>query len=416
MMIMTMVPAMAFAEADASTGIAINKENFPDDEFRKYISENLDVGYGSESGAAGQGANDGYLNEDELNVKYIEISDSYITDLTGIEHFTSLRTLRITNSFLSDVNVNKLPAELRWLDLSDNKLTGILDISNLDYLERVELKGNLLTGLQVSSKAKYYHVTLGKNCLSSKSAVTGREYIDWESVFYFGTQKTYCEVNGHDLSEEIIKAIVDQTFAHDGREGSIYMQCSRCQYNNLWTDEEQVIPAVASIELSKDSYTYNGKAQKPDVTVYDVNGNKIDSSNYTVSYSSGCKNVGKYKATVNFKGRYYSGSCYGTFKINPKGTSISKLSKGKKSFNVKWKKQTGKMAKSRITGYQYRYSTSSKITKAKTVTVKGYSKTSAKKTKLSAKKKYYVQVRTYMTVKGVKYYSDWSKTKSVTTK
>ena len=38
------------------------------------------------------------------------------------------------------------------------------------------------------------------------------------------------------------------------------------------------------------------------------------------------------------------------------------------------------------------------------------------KTKLKAKKKYDVRVRTYKTVSGKKYYSTWSKAKYVTTK
>ena len=36
--------------------------------------------------------------------------------------------------------------------------------------------------------------------------------------------------------------------------------------------------------------------------------------------------------------------------------------------------------------------------------------------KLKAKKKYYVRIRTYKTVNGKKIYSDWSKSKKVTTK
>ena len=50
------------------------------------------------------------------------------------------------------------------------------------------------------------------------------------------------------------------------------------------------------------------------------------------------------------------------------------------------------------------------------MTVKGYKKTSKKVTKLKAKKKYYVRIRTYKTVSGTKYYSEWSKTKTVRTK
>ena len=56
------------------------------------------------------------------------------------------------------------------------------------------------------------------------------------------------------------------------------------------------------------------------------------------------------------------------------------------------------------------------MTGAKTTTVKGYKYTGKKITKLKAKKKYYVQVRTYKTVSGKNYYSSWSKVNAVKTK
>ena len=66
------------------------------------------------------------------------------------------------------------------------------------------------------------------------------------------------------------------------------------------------------------------------------------------------------------------------------------------------------------------YSTSSKFKSAKTVTISKNKTTSKSVSKLSSKKKYYVRVRTYKTVKiggkSVKLYSGWSKAKSVTTK
>lgn len=169
-------------------------------------------------------------------------------------------------------------------------------------------------------------------------------------------------------------------------------------------------------KLSTTNYTYNGKVQTPSISVTDVKGNTVQPSNYTVSYSSGRKSVGTYKVTVKFNGDLYGGSGSAYFNINPKGTSISKVSKAKKAFTVKWKRQSANMATSRITGYQIRYSTSSKMTGAKSKTVKGYKYTSKKITKLKAKKKYYVQIRTYKTVSGKNYYSSWSKVKSVTTR
>ena len=169
-----------------------------------------------------------------------------------------------------------------------------------------------------------------------------------------------------------------------------------------------------SVKPSGVSYTYNGKAITPAVTVKDYEDVLKKDKNYKVSYSSN-KNVGTGKITVTgINGLTDKKSL--SFTINPKGTNLSKVSKGKKSFTVKWKKQSAKMSSSRITGYQVRYSTSSSMASAKVVTVKGYSKTSKKISRLKAKKKYYVQVRTYKTVSGKKYYSGWSSKKSVVTK
>lgn len=95
--------------------------------------------------------------------------------------------------------------------------------------------------------------------------------------------------------------------------------------------------------------------------------------------------------------------------LSPAKTTIKSLSKGKKSFTVKWTKKT-------YTGYQIRYSTKSSMSGAKTVTVTKSSTVSKTVKNLKAKKKYYVQIRTYKTVSGKKYYSAWSTKKSVTTK
>ncbi len=110
-----------------------------------------------------------------------------------------------------------------------------------------------------------------------------------------------------------------------------------------------------------------------------------------------------------------------TLTVNPKGTSVQKLVKGKKSFTVSWKKLSKKNLK-QITGYQVRYSTSKKFTAktTKTKTIKASSKAGKKRaltvTKLKGGKKYYVQVRTYKKVGKAKYYSSWSKAKAVKTK
>jgi hypothetical protein len=75
------------------------------------------------------------------------------------------------------------------------------------------------------------------------------------------------------------------------------------------------------------------------------------------------------------------------------------------------------MPKAKVTGYQVQYSTNKTFkTGAKTVTVKGATKTSRKISGLKKTTTYYVRVRTYMSVGGRYYYSKWSAVKSVKTK
>ncbi len=172
--------------------------------------------------------------------------------------------------------------------------------------------------------------------------------------------------------------------------------------------------SVKSISLSTTSYTYDGKVKKPKVTAKNNKGKTIPAKYYTVKYSKGRKNVGKYTVKVTFKGKY-KGSKSKTFTIKPKATAISSMSATAKGFKVTYKKQA-----TQTTGYQIMYSTSSKYSSSKTVTVTKNKTTSKTVSGLAAHKKYYAKVRTYKTVKvngkSTKIYSSWSKSKNATTK
>ncbi len=161
--------------------------------------------------------------------------------------------------------------------------------------------------------------------------------------------------------------------------------------------------------------TYTGKEVMPEPTIT-LNDKDLEPGTHFVFSYHNNKNVGTASVTIYGKGKY-TGEITRAFKINPTGTSISKVTGTKKSFTVKWKKQTAKMTARRITGYQIQYSTNKKFKSGiKTVTVKNYKKSSKKITKLKAKKKYYVRIRTYAKIGGKTYNSSWSKPKNVKTK
>ena len=140
---------------------------------------------------------------------------------------------------------------------------------------------------------------------------------------------------------------------------------------------------------------YNGKTLK-------------NGTDYTVSYSNN-KKIGT--ATVKIAGKgSYTGTVTKTFKINPAKQEIQKLTAKSKAFFVDWAQ------KGSATGYEIQYATNSKFTSAKKVTITNKKTDKTTISKLSGKKKYYVRVRSYTTVKGTKYYGAWSASKSVTTK
>ena len=158
--------------------------------------------------------------------------------------------------------------------------------------------------------------------------------------------------------------------------------------------------------ISTKAFTGNNITQS--ITVK-CNGKTLkNGTDYTVSYSNN-KNIGTATVKITGKGSY-TGTITKTFKINPAKQEIQKLTAKSKAFFVDWAQ------KGSATGYEIQYATNSKFTRAKKVTITNKKTDKTTISKLSGKKKYYVRVRSYTTVKGTKYYGAWSASKSVTTK
>lgn len=156
--------------------------------------------------------------------------------------------------------------------------------------------------------------------------------------------------------------------------------------------------------------TYTGKAIEPIPVIKYKKKFLIPGKDYTVAYHKNT-DIGTAKITIQGIGKYCE-SGYLNFRIVPKGTTVKKLSAGKKSFKVKWKKQTVQ-----TNGYQIMYALNEKFTNGKKALIVNRNNTVTQKVKgLKAKKVYYVRVRTYKTVNGKKYYSSWSKAKRIKVK
>ena len=271
-------------------------------------------------------------------------------------------------------------------------------------------------------------LTEGEHCKICKKIIvaqkkipeTGHKYSEWTTTkentcTEEGITQRKCGICGFTESKKLDKKAHewDTDFTVDKKatfqaDGSKSKHCKNCDavYGST------VIPRVNEMKLSAVTYSYTGGVKTPSVTVKDAKGKTLKNNvDYTIKYASGRKNVGTYSVIMTLKGNYSTSKTM-KFIINPKGTSISKLSKAKKSFTVKWKKQN-----TQTTGYRLIYSMNSKFkTGNKYVMITSNKTTSKSIKKLKAKKKYYIRICTYKTVGGTKYYSGWSSVKSVTTK
>ena len=166
------------------------------------------------------------------------------------------------------------------------------------------------------------------------------------------------------------------------------------------------ITSAALKNPSNKTLVYNGKARTPAVVVKGKSGGKTitlkKNTDYTVRYSSNRK-VGTAMITITGTGSC-SGSQKLTFRIIPKGTNLISVKAGNRRFTAKWKKQA-----IQTSGYQIRYSASKNMKSSKMRKIKNSRTLSITQKGLQKGKNYYVQIRTFKTVKGKTYWSKWSR-------
>ena len=147
--------ADSYTEPDDGS-VKINAVNFPDDNFRTYISDNFD----NENGTK-----DGKLSQDEIAaVTAIDVSGKSIRELTGIEYFTALTTLNCNNNtLLTSLDVSKNTA-LTKLTFSGCRISS-LNVKGCDALTYIDCKENYeLTSLDLSENTKLEYL----NCYNNK--------------------------------------------------------------------------------------------------------------------------------------------------------------------------------------------------------------------------------------------------------
>lgn len=151
---LTLLPAGVLA---AGADLEISAQNFPDANFRVWLTNPANLN--------GAGA-DGTLSAEELAaVTKLDLSGQNIADLTGIEHFTALESLNVSNNRLTKLDV-RANTRLRYLYCATNFLTS-LDVTRCAELIDLNCERNQLTTLDLSGNPKLQQLYCRHNFLSA---------------------------------------------------------------------------------------------------------------------------------------------------------------------------------------------------------------------------------------------------------
>ncbi|MDD6405399.1 MAG: bacterial Ig-like domain-containing protein [Clostridiales bacterium] len=131
---------------------------------------------------------------------------------------------------------------------------------------------------------------------------------------------------GHAYVNVVTKATLNNN-------GYTVKQCTKCKDET----DKTVIYRPKTIDLSKGTFSYTGKNQKPDVVIKDENGKIISKTNFDIAYDKNCKTIGKHKVKVTFKGNY-TGSIEKYYTIIPASTKIKGLTNTSSGIKLTWNK------------------------------------------------------------------------------
>lgn len=341
---------------------------------------------------------DTYYDSDAVTgIVEVECTHNYVSEITTDPTCTTTGIRKYTCEICGDSYEEVIEATGHTV-VTDTAVAATCETTGLTEGSHCSVCGQILTAQTVIPATG--HTVVKDAAVAATCETTGL------------TEGSHCSVCGKVLTAQTVIPAAGHKWSEYKESGKVKRKCSVCGK----METVRTLPKVKTIQLSKTSYIYDGKSHMPAVKVTNSAGKKLkEGTDYKIKKPSGRKNAGIYTVTIEMKGDY-TGKYKKTFQIVPKGTAISSVKAKKKAFSVSWKKQT-----KQTSGYQIQYAVDAKFKKSVvTKNVNNTKKVKLDASKLKAKKKYYIRVRTYKTVKvngkSKKIYSGWSKVKTVTTK
>lgn len=157
------------------------------------------------------GKNGKVATEDIALITTLDVSESSITDLTGLQDFTALTTLNCSSNSITslDINANK---KLSVLNCSTNQLTA-LNLDNNIVLTDVNCAYNSITSLSVTKNPSLIKIDFSNNALNSLNLKNGfNTNLDWFSVNFTKNPSLSCiQVDNAQYSNDNWNGKLDKT-------------------------------------------------------------------------------------------------------------------------------------------------------------------------------------------------------------
>lgn len=175
---MTGTITFEYPEGYPDEGYLINKENFPDENFRNYLNGQT---YGR----------DGFLSMDEISgVRTLTCDRENISSLEGIQLFSNITTLNCEDNNLKELDVSS-NTKLKTIYAGNNELTS-LNIGTLS-LTRLSCEENKLTKIEGTGSASNFSAT---NQSPELQMVYDKETGGWKSEDGIFAEGVQTEVTG----------------------------------------------------------------------------------------------------------------------------------------------------------------------------------------------------------------------------
>ena len=142
---------------EARADVEINSKNFPDETFRKFVKDTKAINPDGSS----------KLTAQELQaVTTMDVSNRKIANLTGIEYFTNLTTLKCANCNLQELLLSNFE-KLETLDCHHNSNLYKLEVKDCKNLKTLVCNDCALTGLTFSNAKNLQYLRCYNNSLKN---------------------------------------------------------------------------------------------------------------------------------------------------------------------------------------------------------------------------------------------------------